>query len=77
MDQSSATMGQQLGQTHIGAGQSARDTGIAAQQGQFSAQLGADAATDAQRQQYAKDTSAHAKFQQGLGTATLGILGGS
>ena len=52
-----------------------RNAYLGAEQTQATSQLGADAATDAQRQQWAKDNSAGAKFQRGVGIATLGILG--
>jgi hypothetical protein len=76
MEQANLGAGMQAAnlESQVGGGMAGQFLG--AESSQQGAQLGGALQTDAQRQQWAKDNSSHAKFQRGLGTATLGILGG-
>lgn len=70
-----AQAGATSGAAVTNAGGDRTNTYVGADTAMNTAGLGAALQTEAQRQQYAKDTSASAKFQKGVGIATLGILG--
>lgn len=77
LEQANANMGLQTAGLRADVGQNAMGNFLGAEGNQYSSQLGSDAASEAQRQQWEKDHSSFAKFNRGLGVATLGILGGS